>query len=158
MAKRDFPPAKKKAKVQQLTGKALRSKIESLAPTTKKVPFAQFGCVLHRVHKPVPNRVELHHRFPLYLQAKVWQDVDPGKPATAHDKERIAVCEGGHSDVHIALNAMLLGAPKPRAIGSAERREAKVSADRYGNAQITEAPVPMETIAQVTESPAVDGV
>lgn len=111
------------------------AKIAALSPATRRVPYAEYGCVLHRKHRPVPSRVELHHRFPMYLQAKVWLDVDPTKPATAHDKERIPVCEGGHSDVHVAINALILGGPLPKGIGTAERKEARDASARYFTAR-----------------------
>lgn len=79
----------------------------------------------------MPSRVELHHRFPMYLQANVWDDVDPTKPATAHDKERIPVCEGGHSDVHVTINALIVHGPIPKGVGTAERKEAREAVSRY---------------------------
>lgn len=115
--------------------KALAAKVAAKGPSIRKVPFAEFGCVLHKTHKPRPSRVELHHRFPLYLQKQVWDDVDPNRPATAHDKERIPVCEGGHSDVHTAINALMVGGPIHRGIGRAELTEARETMRRVTNAQ-----------------------
>jgi hypothetical protein len=114
--------------------RALATKIESTPATKRRVPFKTFGCVLHRIHKPTPNRVELHHRFALYLQARVWPDVDPTRPQTARDTERIPVCEGGHTDVHVAINAILAGAPMPKGVGRAERLEAQETIARYNAA------------------------
>lgn len=109
----------------------LAALVAKAPPAIRRVPFAKFPCVLHRNHRPVPSRSELHHRFPLYLQAKVWPDVDPSNPATAHDKERIPVCEGGHTDVHVAINAQLLGAPLPKGVGRAEKTEAAEAVRRF---------------------------
>lgn len=109
--------------------------IANLSPDIARVPFNLYGCVLHKTHRPRPSRVELHHRFPMYLQAKVWLDVDPTKPATAHDKERIPVCEGGHSDVHVTINALILGGPIPKGVGTTERKEARDAVSRYTTAR-----------------------
>lgn len=115
--------------------KALIAKVEAVPSNKPRVPFGQFGCVLHKTHKPRPNRVELHHRFAVYLQAQVWDDVIPGQPGTAHDKERIPVCEGGHSDIHIAVNAIFALAPMPKGIGHAERAEAEEMIARFNAAK-----------------------
>jgi hypothetical protein len=112
----------------------LAALIEKVASTTRRVPFDKFPCVLHRTHRPRPHRAELHHRFALYLQARVWSDVDPNRPGTAHDTERIPVCEGGHTDVHVAINALLIGAPVPKGVGRAELLEARETVRRFTEA------------------------
>jgi hypothetical protein len=114
--------------------KTLAAKIAGVPANRLQVSFRDFGCVLHRSHHPTPNRVELHHRFALYLQAKVWADVEPSRPGTAHDKERIPVCEGGHSDVHQAAAALLAGETMPKGVGRAERAEANEMLRRYAAA------------------------
>jgi hypothetical protein len=117
----------------------LAAAVAAQPPTKRRVPFREFPCVLHRSHKPVPSRTELHHRFPLYLQAKCWPDVDPDRPTSARDKERIPVCEGGHTDVHVAINALLLGAPLPKGVGRAEKTEAAEAVRRFRDSKPIEA-------------------
>lgn len=114
--------------------KKQRAAIALIPAAIRRVSFKDFGCVLHRTHKPVPNRVELHHRFPLYLQAQVWPDVEPSRPSTAHDTERVPACEGGHTDIHITINAILVGAPMPKGAGRAEVAEAQEALRRYKDA------------------------
>lgn len=90
-----------------------------------RIPFQVAGCLLHRRHDPDPASSELHHVFPLYLQAQKFPGVDPNHPASAHDKERWPLCGTGHSDVHLAITALLEGKPKPRGVGNAEQALAK---------------------------------
>lgn len=91
----------------------------------KTVPFTPTGCVLHKAHKPKPSRLEKHHVLPLYLAKRI------GIEST----ETVLVCESGHTDTHVALNALLIaGAPMPSGIGTAERRLARVALMRYVNA------------------------
>lgn len=97
----------------------------------RTVPFAEAGCILHKTHDPVPSTSELHHTFPVYLQARVWADVDPSKPATAHDKERVPVCGDGHTDTHRAIDAILAGRPVPKGVGITERALARQGVARF---------------------------
>lgn len=79
------------------------------------LPFASAGCVGAKLHKPVPLITELHHVFPVYLQARVWADVDPARPQTAHNKDRINLCGNCHASVHVLLDAMLAAKTLPKA-------------------------------------------
>lgn len=102
-------------------------------PDVPRVAFAAAGCVLHRTHAPTPASSELHHVFPLYLQARKFDDVDPNKPATAHDKERVPVCGTGHSDVHLAIDDMLAGRARRAGVGRTEQELALTAIARFGD-------------------------
>ena len=78
--------------------------IEHNERTTLTVPFAQAGCVLHRIHLPRPVQTHRHHKFPKFLQLRKWGEV--------RDRRIINVCPTGHSDVHHAINVMLGSEPK----------------------------------------------
>lgn len=108
--------------------------LAALPADTLRVPFALTGCVLHKRHDPDPASSELHHVFPLYLQKRKYGDVDPNRPATAHDKERIPVCGTGHSDVHLDIDAILAGHSRPKGVGRAEQSIAQAAISRF-NAQ-----------------------
>ncbi len=115
----------------------IASAIAAMPPERKRAPFAQVGCTLHKSHKPRPSTSELHHRFPVYLQAQVWPDVDPTRPGTAHVKDRIPVCSDGHNDVHVALNALIAKGPRHAGVGRAEQAEAKRAFDLFEAAKAT---------------------
>ncbi len=91
-------------------------------------------CVAHRIHLPRPVLAELHHLFPLYLQHRVWASVDPMRPSTARVTERVPICPTGHSDVHAALDALLLGSKVPRGVGRGELALAKRAMEMYERA------------------------
>lgn len=96
----------------------------------KTVPFTPTGCILHKSHRPKPSRLQKHHRFPLHLQKRV-VTVD-----LAAAKALDIMCADGHSDVHVMINALLVGGPRPRGIGAAEaaaaRRAIKLFRDAGG--------------------------
>lgn len=100
-----------------------------------RAPFAKAGCTIHKTHKPTPASSELHHIFPLYLQARVWADVDPNRPSTARNKDRVAVCGTGHSDVHLAIDALLATKRTPRGVGRTERALADLALLRFSDAK-----------------------
>lgn len=79
----------------------------------RTVPFAQAGCVGAKIHRPKPLVSELHHVFPLYLQARVWDDVNPDRPSTAHDTERVALCGNCHSTVHTVITDLVASRQAP---------------------------------------------
>lgn len=83
----------------------------------RTVPFTPTGCVLHRSHRPRPSRLEKHHVLPLYLQKRLGVDVN----------NIVLMCADGHIDVHVAINALLVQAPNPRGIGTAERKYARLA-------------------------------
>jgi hypothetical protein len=110
---------------------AQRATIASASSDVRRVPFAAGGCALHRRHDPDPASSELHHVFPLYLQARKWPDVDPARPASARDRERVPLCGTGHSDVHLAIDSERAGATRPRGVGRAELALAREAIRRY---------------------------
>jgi len=59
------------------------------------------ACVLHGTHSPRNVISELHHVFPVYLQAKVWPD---GK---VRDPEKRPICSTSHNTVHYGLSYVL---------------------------------------------------
>ena len=85
------------------------------------VPFTPRGCVLHKSHRPKPARLEEQHVLPLYLAALI------GVKSTL----KVKVCSDGHTDVHIAMNAMLVGASMPKGVGLAEKRLAMRGLDLF---------------------------
>lgn len=85
----------------------------------RTVPFTPTGCVLHKSHRPRPSRLEKHHILPLYLQNRL----DLETPVT----DTVLMCEGGHTDVHVALNVLLVNAPMPKGVGAAERKFARLA-------------------------------
>jgi hypothetical protein len=114
-----------------------RAAVQAAAPEVRRLPFGTVGCALHRRHDPDPAASELHHKFPLYLQKRVWPDVDPSRPSTAHDRERVPVCGTGHSDVHLAIDALMEGAPRPIGVGRAEMAMAREAIARLDSANPT---------------------
>jgi hypothetical protein len=98
----------------------------------RRLPFSMVGCIVHQIHLPVPAAVELHHVFPVYLQARIWKTVDPVHPSTARDKERIPVCGSGHTDIHMAIDALIGKAKPPKGVGRAELGFAREAGKRYG--------------------------
>lgn len=90
----------------------------------RTVPFTPSGCVLHKSHRPTPSRLEKHHVLPLYLAKRVG----------ASSTKTVLVCEGGHTDIHVAINAMLLRAPLPRGVGTNERKFARMGLSLFAQA------------------------
>ena len=90
-----------------------------------RVSFAVAPCTLHtHTSGERPASSELHHVFPLYLQKRVG----------AKDPERVPVCGSGHSDVHLAIDAILAGKKMPRGVGISERALAKEAIRRFTKA------------------------
>jgi hypothetical protein len=102
--------------------KSVREAVEAAGPDILQLPFAKVGCVLHKRHDPDPSSSELHHVYPLYLQKQRWPDVDPQRPATAHDRERVPACPTGHVDIHRAIDALLDKRQRPKGVGLAETK------------------------------------
>lgn len=84
------------------------------------------GCVLHRIHFPKPSRTHQHHRFPKYLQLRIW-------PTVRHPQV-VDVCPTGHDDVHAALDAIFAGRPIPKGVGRKERELAHEAVMLYTQA------------------------
>jgi len=82
---------------------------------SRMLPFATAGCIGAKVHRPKPLITEQHHIFPVYLQARVWSDVDPARPATAHTKDKVMLCGNCHATVHMVLDALLRDEVPPKA-------------------------------------------
>jgi hypothetical protein len=82
---------------------------------TRGLPFHTAGCVGAKVHRPMPLISELHHVFPLYLQARIWTDVDSLRPGTAHVKEFATLCGNCHATVHVVIASLLLQQHPPHA-------------------------------------------
>lgn len=99
------------------------------------LPFARAGCIGAKMHHPVPLITEEHHVFPLFLQARVFPDVDPDRPSTAHDRTRVNLCGNCHATVHVVIGAIMAGhgdLPKcPRIL----RKLARQAVDMFQNAQ-----------------------
>jgi hypothetical protein len=87
------------------------------------VPAREQPCRMHRLHLPVPVASELHHPFPLYLQRRIWGEI--------RDLERIPLCGTGHSDVHYAIDALLLGRRIPQGVGRSELEMAREALRRF---------------------------
>jgi hypothetical protein len=133
-------PAKKRSAVGKVLHLKATPPIALLRETAsiadlKRAPYTVVGCSIHKTHKPTPNSSELHHVFPLGLQAKVWADVDNDRPSTAHDRDRVPLCGTGHTDVHVAIDALLAGRAKPRGIGVTELALAKEAVRLYNAAR-----------------------
>jgi hypothetical protein len=88
-----------------------------------QVPARDQPCSIHRIHLPTPVASELHHRFPLYLQRRAWGEI--------RDRDRVPLCGTGHSDVHFAIDALLLGRRMPRGVGRRELQMAHEAVARY---------------------------
>lgn len=87
-----------------------------IAGPVRGLAFASFPCVGAGRHRPVPLITEQHHVFPLYLQARIWTDVDATRPSTAHVKEFANVCGNCHATVHVVLAAMLARTTPPAGV------------------------------------------
>lgn len=61
---------------------------------------AERPCEMRKSHNPTPIRTQSHHRFPVYLQKRLWGSV-------RHD-DRIALCGTDHDSLHTWI-AVLLG-------------------------------------------------
>ncbi len=57
-------------------------------------------CQLRKMHVPEPIRTQSHHRFPEYLQRRLWGEV--------RLQERLALCGTDHDSLHTWI-AVLLG-------------------------------------------------
>lgn len=81
-------------------------------------------CELYRYHAPKPSRTQGHHRKPLYLQKRVFNEV--------RDHEIMWLCGTCHDSTHDWLDWLLGEARKPDPEpGRKAKAEAKVSYDWY---------------------------
>ncbi len=56
-------------------------------------------CQIRRMHVPEPIRTQSHHRFPEYLQRRLWGEV--------RLDERLALCGTDHDSLHTWIAVML---------------------------------------------------
>jgi len=100
----------------------------------RALPFAEHGCVGAKVHRPIPLITEQHHVFPVYLQARVWDDVDPARPSTAHVQEKALVCGNCHATIHVVITALIQGHQPPARVATKLMELAHRGMQLYGEA------------------------
>ena len=72
-----------------------------------RAPAEDAPCELYRDHGSArPCRTQSHHRFPLYLQKRLWGEI--------RLQDRIAVCGTCHDNIHAYLDWLLGEAYEPR--------------------------------------------
>ena len=64
-----------------------------------------FPCELYTYHRPRPARTQGHHRYPEYLQKRLW--------GRTLDDELLYVCGTCHDNIHEVLAWLLGEARKP---------------------------------------------
>lgn len=132
-------PAKKTPKAK---GKIKATEIVLLAPKyetgPQRAPFAQIGCAAHKHSKRSggdhPGFSEKHHIFPLSLQARVWPGVNRDEVGTIRDRQIVALCGNGHTDVHAGIDALLADKRMPPGVGLIEKQIAQSGVTRYKKA------------------------
>ena len=109
-----------------------RIRLERQGPQVERVSATLIHCSVHaHTGGDVPASTELHHVFPLELQKIIWPDVDRDHSATIRDKERVPLCGNAHSDVHLAIEAILQNTRMPAGVGRLERKVAVEGVSRY---------------------------
>lgn len=71
----------------------------------RTLPAARQPCQLYRHHSPTPLRTQGHHRFPEYLQRRVWGET--------RDQRLLWLCGTCHDSVHEALGWLLGDSRRP---------------------------------------------
>ncbi len=77
---------------------------EPTAP--REAPAANRPCEMRRYHYPRVVRSVGHHRWPQYLQRRVWDEIRDGTPL-------IDLCDNDHAAVHEWLSWLLGEARRP---------------------------------------------
>ena len=72
----------------------------------RTIPADTGKCALHGYHSPRPQRLHIHHVFPLAWQVEA-SEANPLDPAGAEvDYGVVHVCPTGHDNVHALLQIM----------------------------------------------------
>ncbi len=66
---------------------------------TRELDAADQPCAIRRSHNPVPVRTQSHHRFPEYLQRRLWGVVKL--------EDRWPLCGTDHDSVHTWISVLL---------------------------------------------------
>jgi hypothetical protein len=95
-------------------------------------PASTYPCQLYRTHAPRPTRTQWHHRFPEYLQRRVWGETrveDPPMPSSPH---MLWLCGTCHDSVHDWISYLVDGWRRPDPPpGTSVRREAQHAVAMY---------------------------
>lgn len=94
------------------------------------LPAARQPCQLYRQHSPQPLRTQGHHRFPQYLQVRVW--------GATRDQRLLWLCGTCHDSVYEVLSWLLGEGRRPDpwpGNASNVRREAQHALALYKMAQ-----------------------
>lgn len=83
-------------------------------------------CQLYKSHHPIVARTQRHHRYPQFLQERLW-----GK-GVVRLKELLIVCGTDHDSIHAWINWLLGEERKPSPEpGTLAKREAQRAFDWY---------------------------
>lgn len=95
-------------------------------------PATMHPCQLYRTHAPRPTRTQWHHRFPEYLQRRVWGETRvQASPQDSHP-DMLWLCGTCHDSVHDWISYLVDGWRRPDPPpGTTVRREAQNALARY---------------------------
>lgn len=83
-------------------------------------------CELHTSHSPITIVNERHHIFPLYLQTRVWGEVQ--------DQRKMVICSTAHNTVHFAIEYYFKNNKWPVNVVGKTRDLAELAITRYQEA------------------------